>query len=691
MNQRIIFLFAVLVVCPVTTVLANGSGASATGELHLREAMLRYQHSPQADTILSRYRRAISGVNAMRSQEVARLVSGYDSVRQWSDINYNDTARGFWSPLAHLDRIRTLALEWSDQRSGHFHDKDIWRVINGALDNWLEKRYHNSNWWHNEIGVPQLMRDILVVLHDTLSAARLSGALQVLGQYRLQPPGNGANLVWSADLGLHYGALTGDDSLIRLCADRLIGEVHTTTGDGIQSDYSYHQHLARLQMYQYGAAYLEQNARLAWQLKGTPWAYPQDRVRLLTSFVLEGWQWMCRGVNTVPGTIDRSVSRIGALHAADLRGTIPYLCELDPSRAAALRALAARQDGGGQPLEGFRYYPRSDFSVYQNRQFGFFLKTMSDRTLPSESLNSENLKGHWLNAGDAYTIGNGDEYFNLMPVWDWEHLPGVTGSAAAAVGGGKLVRHAFTGSVSDGQSGVTVMDYQLGEALTARKFWACHDGVVVCLIGDLRSEAAAYTTIDQCRWRGDIVADGHVMAEGADTLNAAGWIQHDGKACIFLRPSKVVIRAGSSSGSWQSINASSPAAPVTERIYMPVILHSPGTDSCGYVMTACAGPGQAWRLARRPSWTVIRNGGDCQAVRFGDGLAVCAFYAGGSLVLDKDRTVTVDQPCLLMVEKDALYVSDPSQKGMTVTVSLSGKAYTVQVPADGTTVISRYL
>ena len=96
-------------------------------------------------------------------------------------------------------------------------------------------------------------------------------------------------------------------------------------------------------------------------------------------------------------------------------------------------------------------------------------------------------------------------------------------------------------------------------------------------------------------------------------------------------------------------------------------------------------------MARRPSWTILRNGGDCQAVRFRDGLVVCAFYAGGSLLLDKHRTVTVDQPCLLMVGKDSLYLSDPSQKGMTVTVSLNGEAHSVQLPADGTTVISRYL
>ena len=376
------------------------------------------------------------------------------------------------------------------------------------------------------------------------------------------------------------------------------------------------------------------------------------------------------------------------MHAADLRGTIAWLCELDPSKATAFRALAARQEGGGEPLQGFRYYPRSDFSVYQDRQFGFFLKTMSDRTLPSESINSENLKGRWLNAGDAYIIGNGNEYFNLMPVWDWEHLPGITGFSTA----GGLARHAFAGSVSDGNSGLSAMDYELDSAsLTARKFWACHDGIVVCLIGDLRCNAPAYTTIDQCRWTGDIVADDRVIGQGADTLVSARWIQHAGKACIFLRPSKVVVKAGSSSGSWQSINASEPSTPVTERLFMPVLLHSIGHDSAGYVLTACATPAEARSLARRPDWTILRNGADCQAVRFRDGLVFCAFYTGGSLVVDRHRTIAVDKPCLLMVGKDSLYISDPSQKGMTVTVNLNGKGYVAQLPADGTTVISRYL
>ena len=123
---------------------------------------------------------------------------------------------------------------------------------------------------------------------------------------------------------------------------------------------------------------------------------------------------------------------------------------------------------------------------------------------------------------------------------------------------------------------------------------------------------------------------------------------------------------------------------------MPVMLHSPGTDSCGYVLTACATPREARRLARRSSWTIIRNGRDCQAVRFKDGLVVAAFYSSGSLAPDGHRTVAVDQPCLLMLEKDAVLLSDPSMKGLTVTVSLNGSARTMRLPDDGTTVVERW-
>jgi chondroitin AC lyase len=160
----------------------------------------------------------------------------------------------------------------------------------------------------------------------------------------------------------------------------MIEEIHITTDDGIQPDYSFHQHGARLQMYQYGAAFLKGNTRIAWQLRGTKWSYPHEKINMLIDFVLNGWQWMARGIYTVPGTIDRSCSRRDALSNADLRDMLPYLTQLDPGKANEFQAMLLRQNNSGTPLNGFRYYPYSDFTVYHQKDFSFFLKTISSRT-----------------------------------------------------------------------------------------------------------------------------------------------------------------------------------------------------------------------------------------------------------------------------------------------------------------------
>jgi len=678
-------------------------------DYYFAEAMLRWQRmSPafvqaQADTILMRYKRLLYTGPRTDPVSVARLVSTYDPVRQWPDIDYADQQKANWQLLNHLGRIGAIALEWSDPQSGHYHDSTWWSVVDRALDHWLEKRYHNSNWWQNEIGVPQCMRTILVLVGDKLTSSRREGALQVMRQLRVQGPGNGANLAWSADLGLHYGALTGDYALIQQCADLLAGEIHITTGDGVQPDYSFHQHLARLQMYQYGAAFLQQNARLAWQLKGTRWAYPVEKIKLLTGFVLQGWQWMCRGINTVPGTIDRSVSRIDALHSADLRTAVPFLCEVYPGQADAFRAIGAWQTGGEQTLRGFRYFPYSDFAAYQHPRFSFFVKTLSDRTLTAESINSENLKGHLMNSGDAYIIRDGQEYFNLMPVWDWEKLPGITGFTVAGkerdpVVSGGIVRHPFTGGVTDSLSGLSVMDYEMkdsaGHWLKARKYWACHDDVVVCLVGDLRTSDTgthAFTVLDQCRKRGNVVVDGRVVSAGDDRSSSARWIWHSGVAYIFLQPQRAEVHTGEISGNWRDINLSLPDTRVKDSIFMPVI-QAPA--SFGYVLTACGQAREVKALIKRPSWKVLRNDSSCQAVQFGDGVVMCAFWRGGAVDLDGQgrvagnghRKMAVDAPCLLLLSGNRLYVSNPSHASREVTVFVDGVSQRIRVPEDGTTV-----
>ncbi|RYF85542.1 MAG: hypothetical protein EON98_06260 [Chitinophagaceae bacterium] len=225
--------------------------------------MLIVQHClAQSDTILTRYKQYLT-TNLKVPPNSRQLAATLNSNGQWSDINYRDNEKSNWQPLIHLKRVRDLALAWSDQRSSFYQQNATFQASSLALDHWLEKRYKCPNWWHNEIGVPQQMRDIIILLKTKLSPQQLKGALEVFAQYKANTNLTGANLSWSADLGIHYGALTGDLELIRKNRDLVIQEIRITTRDGVQPDYSFHQHDKRLQMYQYGEAFLSQNIRLA--------------------------------------------------------------------------------------------------------------------------------------------------------------------------------------------------------------------------------------------------------------------------------------------------------------------------------------------------------------------------------------------------------------------------------------------
>jgi len=213
-----------------------------------------------------------------------------------------------------------------------------------------------------------------------------------------------------------------------------------------------------------------------------------------------------------------------------------------------------------------------------------------------------------------------------------------------------VIRHSFTGSVTDSVSGLTVMDYEIkgrpGHSLRARKYWACHDGIVICLIAGSAPDSA-FTVLDQCRKQGDVVKGDR-------------WVWHSGLDYIILGRDKLSVSEREASGSWQSINQSLPATPVKDSVFMPVVYHRGGAISSGYVITACP-PGEAGALVKNPLWKVLRNDTTCQAVRFADGVTLCAFWRPGVLKAGHGKKLQADKPCLMLLSADKVYVSHPGQ------------------------------
>ncbi|WP_231424215.1 polysaccharide lyase family 8 super-sandwich domain-containing protein [Pedobacter sp. Leaf250] len=637
--------------------------------------------------VINRYKTFLIDLDTTSTQNVKNWLATLDQSRKWPDVDYADQNSSSWKTTEHLDRIIKISIAYQKIGNVYYQNDSAKRVISKALDHWLTKVYRNSNWWYNEIGVPQFWRDIITLDGEFLKARQRSQALNILGQFRIRPNFTGANLTWSADLCLHYGLFTQNDSLVSQASKLLAKEIKVGNGEGIMLDYSYHQHGNRLQTHHYGAAFIKENIRLAYELDGTPWAFPVEKIVVLKDFLLEGWQWMERGIFLTPGSIDRAVSRKGFLKQ-DISRLIPYLSQLDKEyRSLDLDAMLQFQKGGKQNLKGFKYFPFSDFAAYQQSGFSFFLKTISTKTEVSERINGENQKGTFLNSGNTYFIKNGKEYTDLMPFWDWNKLPGVTNFESAT----SISRSDFAGGVQANGSGVVVMDVEtLGadSKLSASKFWSVHKGRVFCLIADITLKGlphSIFTTLEQSRIQPPLFLNAVNNIPSTNIVRTpVKWIHHHGLTYIPLTQGLMDLSIGGVKGSWSDLSKSG-SKDVREEKVFKVVLHHQNNTSAAYLVDGATQPDRVQEEIDRPDWQILKNTKICQAISFNDGVIMASFHQNGNLKFAKSM-IEVDRACLVLIDSDKIYISDPLKTGGKLEIQINGKKLTLDLPADGTTI-----
>lgn len=641
----------------------------------------------ETDTIINRHKSYLLQTNTV-SREVAEKIIGLfdEKTARWANIDYTDNTPADWPAKDHLGNVKALAIyfvQYPESAEG----KKILPVLIRALDEWHKHKFKNTNWWHNEIGVPQLMRDILVLIEEDLSENRLKNYLEIVNQFKIN--GTGANLTWSSDIGMFYGLFTQNDELVDKTVRLIVNEIRISDKEGLKPDYSFHQHDERLQMYQYGRVFLIDNIRLAWELLNTQWAFPKEKIDLLAGMFLNGWQWMARGINTIPETMDRSATRVNALMEADIRNHFPFFIEVAPQYKTQLLAAKANQEDGKYTLAGFRGFPYSDIVTYHNPAYSFFLKTISSRTLPTESINYENLKGKLLNSGETYFIRDGDEYFNLMPVWDWEKLPGIT----AFAGADKISRNEFNGIVTDGAIGVNSMNYKMmgkdtNTFISCKKSWFILDGYMVCLMSDIKMKNldSAYTVLDQSRLQGIVRTDRGKLKGGHFPASKIKWILHNNFTYMPLYTgTQTELYTDTADGSWHSINQSYSKDIIIEKVFMPSVLHRVNNTKSGYAVFYTENPKEARRLSNKMPFRILKNESGCQALLSNDNTLLAVFYKGGELLFSQN-TILADNACMLIVRNGSIFASDPMHRGVSLKIFYNDKAYTITLPADGSTV-----
>ncbi|MDZ7722351.1 MAG: polysaccharide lyase family 8 super-sandwich domain-containing protein [candidate division KSB1 bacterium] len=440
------------------------------------------------------------------TDQVQRLITAQQPEGSWPSIDYSDSTRSGWKLNQHLYNLTKLTLAYRSDRSPLQGQPELRRAVHAALNDWLQHDYQNPNWWHNVIGVPRSLSSLFLLLQSELDSVQLSKGIEILKRAELGMTGQ--NLVWVAGVTINRGILQNDLALVDSAFARIESEIRITTAEGIQPDFSFHQHGNCLYNHGYGSGFAVDVSRLAALAAGTRFEFSAEKINILTRYILDGSAWMIYGRTADYGALGREITRPGE-NAGYLRNAAENLLQLDTGREEELQRLINRityPDTAN--IFGNKHFWRSDFMTHHRPDYYASVRMYSTRMDNTDNpYNSEGLKSHHIADGCNFRFVSGNEYKNIFPLWDWRRIPGTTVIQFDSLQGNvrRSGRSDFVGGVSDGTYGLAAFDFKY-DSLAARKSWFFFDRQYVCLGAGISSNTnePVYTTVDQCYLNGEV-------------------------------------------------------------------------------------------------------------------------------------------------------------------------------------------
>ncbi len=633
---------------------------------------------------------------------VTELIDTMQDDGTWADIDYASKSRSSWPLPTHLSRLASIARAYRAPGSLQ-GDAKVLAAAQKALDAWLRLDPKNPNWWWNQIGVPKSLLPTLLLLDGQLTEQQRADGLKILRRAKISMTGQ--NLVWVTEITAGRGVLEHDAELVTKAYQRIAKEIRIDLSEGIQPDYSFHQHGPCLYSHGYGAGFITDCSRIAANLDGTSMAFPQEKIDLLTHLVLDGTQWMTRGSATDFGAEGREITRKGQ-STSHLLSAASSLLKLKTGRKEELRQLIARASDkeDAPPLVGNRHFWRADMMTHHRPDYYASARMHSRRLANTDGpANSEGLLSHHLADGCFVLMQTGKEYHDIFGVWDWQKIPGTTVQLKSKLTGSprRMGSTDFVGGVSDGMYGLAACDWERGK-LTAKKSWFFFDDCVVCLGAGITAESDAdvITTLNQCYLAGDVLlADtrgSSLLSPGKHASESAKCLWHDSVGYVFLEPGDLHVENETKSSSWHVSNRRYPDQAESAELFTAWLDHgvSPQGSSYAYVVVPGTSGNEIAEYASHLSVQVLANREDVQAVRHPAlDLTAAAFYVPGEVEIRPGLTLAVDKPCLLLTQEKGnslhVTVSNPQNRGLEVELEVLGRgeagrpnSYHISLPGE---------
>jgi len=673
------------------------------------------QQGSEFETISGRiFSEMQTGINiSSLDSSAASLLATVQTNGSWQDVDYqNASTPAAWAPRLHFTRMITLARAFSNSNSSYYGSESVRQTVVNTMNYWLSLNPapKSSNWFHYAITVPRDIGQALILMRrgpqGGISATLESQMMAWMTKGQSISGMTGSNLT---DIAQHYimrACLTQNTALLNQAITETAKTIPITASEGIQADQSYTAHGPQLHIYGYGSVFVSGVSSIGAYVTGTSYAFSAANIAILSNFVRKGFIKVSRGIYTDFNVFGRGVSRPNngwASVSTVMKAKAIDIPENAPEYDAAIARMTGQQPASYQVQPEHLHYWRTDYTMHHRPEYSFGLRSVSSRTVKSENGNSENLKGYYLTDGVNYIAVNGNEYFEIYPVWDWNKLPGITvpeitSYPLRASWGANPGKTTFVGGASDGIYGVSTLD--MNEYSTkARKGWFFFDDEIVCLGAGISSTApqAINTTLNQCLLSGPVsISDGlqtSLLASGNHSMPLK-WAWHNQVGYYFPEPTNVRISNQVQSGSWKSINSSYSADVISKDVFKLWVNHGTAPGNASYAYIVLPGKSTAQQMASYSSnhLSILSNTDTVQAVSNSvlNQLQVI-FYAAGTLNV-QGITLQADRPCALILKnfnqpEITVTAADPSQRQSALKVRFSSaalpqmKELTVALPA----------
>lgn len=634
----------------------------------------------------------------VQHSEVLSLLSNFTQDNKWSDIDYTDKNRSGWQPKKHVERILLLARAYNTESSDYYQSAEVEETIHKALQFWFETKLVCLNWWYNQIGIPKTMGALLVIHEENLTEEEKSNILQYMENSKFGMTGQ--NKVWLAGNVLIRALMQNDINLVKKSRDIIFSEIQVGNKEGIKPDNSFHQHGAQQQFGNYGAAYISSMAFWTEMLSGTSLEPDQNQLDIISQLINEGYsRILWKGYMDI-SSLGRQFFHQAQRHKTfsvglsasllmntDKKNAKPYQNILDENFFSAEKPTSKR---------GLYHFWMSDYTIQRRPEWMASVKMSSPRVIGAESGNGDNLKGYYLADGATYVYIDGDEYFNIAPIWDWRKIPGITSYETNTplkelIWGSYRNKSPFVGNSNDGKTGITAIEFDR-DGLKASKSWVFTQDFILCLGSGIQADSGLIvtTSIEQSLQKGDLL---HLQNDKWEQIISTTFGKtkehrffHHKTGYIIFQAEKGYALTENRIGKWKDImNMYPDSLTQSSNVVSLWIDHGkdPKNGTYQYLILPATTSKEVLQFDTKQINT-ISNTNQLQAVTIGKTSYIAA-YMPANIKLKSTLSFKSSNPGLFMIEERAdkikVIITDPTQLLSSIDITINDTIQTVQLPS----------